>query len=65
MRPRLDAESVAQLVTAALILHTYLSENPSARAAVWLRVQRVASWSAMKLGRLAIAAELAYRKEVA
>lgn len=65
MMGRPSVDGVAQLVTAALIVHAYLSEHPEARAAIWLRVQKTAAWSAMKLGRLAIAAELAYRREVA
>lgn len=64
MRPRLDADSVAQLLTAALVLHAYLAEHAEARAAIWLRVQRTAAWGAMRLGRIAMAAELAYRREV-
>ncbi|NUT27678.1 MAG: hypothetical protein HOV84_17435 [Streptomyces sp.] len=61
---RINVDGVAQLVTAALIVHAYLAEHPEARAAIWLRVQKSAAWSAMKLGRLAMTAELAYRREV-
>lgn len=61
---RPSADGVAQLVTAALIVHAYLSEHPEARAAIWLRVQKTAAWGAMRLGRIAMTAELAYRREV-
>ncbi len=61
---RLSADDVGQLLTLALVTYTYLDENPQARARIWLRIQRVCQWGAVRLGRAAMAAELAYRREV-
>lgn len=63
-RPRITLEQVGDLITLALVLYAYLDENPQARARIWLRVQRGSSWAASRLGRLAMRAELAYRREV-
>jgi hypothetical protein len=60
---KLNTDQVAQLVTAALLVHAYLEENPQARARIWLRVHRVCTWGAYRLGRIAMTAELAYRRE--
>lgn len=61
---RLDADDVGQLLTIAFFAYTYLDENPQARARIWLRIQKVCQWGAVKLGRAAMTAELAYRREV-
>lgn len=61
---RPSGDDVAQLVTMALVVHTYLDQNPEARARIWLRIHRACTWGAVRLGRAAMRAELAYRKEV-
>lgn len=65
MRRLLSSDALAQLVYAAVILHAYAKQNPEVRAGFWLRTQKVCGWSARQLGRAAMAAELAYRREVA
>lgn len=65
MRKLLNSDLLAQIVTTAIIVHAYAKENPEARAAFWLRAQKLCAWSAERLGRAAMAAELAYRREVA
>ena len=65
MRKVLNSDTLAQLVYAAILIHAYAKQNPEVRAGFWLRTQKVCGWSARQLGRAAMAAELAYRKEVA
>lgn len=65
MRKILTSDALAQLVYAAVIMHAYAKQNPEVRAAILLRTQKVCGWSARQLGRAAMAAELAYRREVA
>jgi hypothetical protein len=57
-------DRLGDALAAALVVYAYLDEHPAARARLWLAVQRGAAWTATRFGRLAITAELAYRREV-
>lgn len=64
MKDKKVVTAVIELVTVALAIYAQDRYQTGSRAEFYLRVNRAARWGAEKLGRLAMASELQYRREV-